>query len=395
VPALTKRFIDSLKPTSKEQIFYDPALIGFGVRVRPNGKKVYLLRYRNAEGLHKKLILGYHGELTPTTARILAQKNLAEIHDGADPVTAKKERREAPTVADLGQRYLDFHAVKLKPASREAAARALRLYINPAIGKKKVADVQRSDIERLHHKIGQSKPVGATRILAMLSKAFNLAERWGFRPQGTNPCRFVDKYRETPRDRPVKSDELPRLLEAIENESDPYVRAALRLFLLTGLRKRELLHARWENVDLGRGTLRLPHTKNGRPRHVPLSPAAVEILRNLPRRIDSPFVFPCTTTPAKPRNDLYKAWRRVRTAAECPDLRIHDLRHSVATWLAESGFEGQAIQKALGHASLATTMKYIHANDGRARTALDSAAERLAGFGTTWNAPRGQAGATR
>ena len=121
MPALTKRFIDSLKPTSKEQIYYDPALIGFGIRVRPNGRKAYLVRYRNAEGLHKKLILGYHGELTPATARALAQRNLAEIHDGADPVTAKKERREAPTVADLGQRYLDFHAVKLKPASQEAA----------------------------------------------------------------------------------------------------------------------------------------------------------------------------------------------------------------------------------------------------------------------------------
>ena len=203
------RFVTSLKPTSKEQIFYDPALVGFGVRVRPGQRVVYLLRYRNAEGLHKKLILGYHGELTPTTARALAQKKLAEIHDGADPVTAKKERREAPTVADLGQRYLDFHAVKLKPASQEAAARALRTYVNPVIGKKKVADVQRSDIERLHHKIGQSKPVGANRILAMLSKMFNLAERWGLRPQGTNPCKYVDKYRETPRDRPVKSDELP------------------------------------------------------------------------------------------------------------------------------------------------------------------------------------------
>jgi len=130
VPALTKRFVDSVKPTLKEQIFYDPALIGFGIRVRPNGKKVFLLRYRNAEGLHKKLILGDHGELTPATARALAQRKLAEIHDGADPVTAKKERREAPTVADLGQRYLcdsrPPNHQKRQPPSRTLRSPAVR-----------------------------------------------------------------------------------------------------------------------------------------------------------------------------------------------------------------------------------------------------------------------------
>jgi len=152
---------------------------------------------------------------------------------------------------------------------------------------------------------------------------------------------------------------------------NPWVRGILQLFLLTGLRKGELLHARWADIDFGRATLRLPDTKNGEPRHVPLSTHALRILRNLPRMVGNPHVFPSKRATGKHLNDLYKPWNRIREEAGCPDLRIHDLRHSVATWMADAGHAAQFIQKALGHQSLQTTMRYIHAANDAPRAALD------------------------
>ena len=151
----------------------------------------------------------------------------------------------------------------------------------------------------------------------------------------------------------------------------------MKLLVLTGLRKLELLRARWEDVDLGRGTLRLPETKAGTPRHVPLSREALETIRAIPRMLGNPYLFPSPTKSGAPLFDLKKPWKRVREVAECPDLRVHDLRHSVATWLAEDGTAAQTIQQALGHKNIEQTMGYVHAGDQAPREALNRLGEKI------------------
>ena len=175
----------------------------------------------------------------------------------------------------------------------------------------------------------------------------------------------------------VKSDELPRLLEAIQAEESPYVQALFELLLLTGLRKSEWVQAKREHLDYGRGTLRLPDTKAGQPRHVPLSAAALEMLEALPPMVGNPYVLPSPTRPGKPLGDARKAWDRIRERAGCTDLRVHDLRHSVATWLSEDGQAAQTIQQALGHKNIEQTMGYVHAGDKAPRQALERLGERI------------------
>ena len=138
-----------------------------------------------------------------------------------------------------------------------------------------------------------------------------------------------------------------------------------------------MLHAKRKDIDFGRSTLRLADTKSGRPRHVPLSAAALELIRSLPRMVGNEYILPSPVKPGAPLSDLKHPWARIRKAAGCPDLRIHDLRHSVATWLAESGEPAQTIQQALGHQNIQHTMGYIHASDRAPREALDALAEKI------------------
>jgi len=362
---LTKRAIDQASyegnGTSRD-VPWDNGLPGFGLRLYPSGRKTFVVFYRT-EARQRLMVVGTYGVLTLQQARDKAKKILIAARDGDDPLRKRQNAARASTVADFAEHYLERHA-KPRKKTWQADERRIRQYIVPAMGRLPLEKVSRDDVGRLYSEIGKTKPYEANRVLALLSTMFNLAISWELLPAGSgNPAKIPrgTRFQEKSRDRPVTSDELPKLMASVAEEEDPFVRAAVHLYLLTGLRKRELLNARWQDIDFGRGTLRLVDTKAGRPRHVPLSRAALEILGELPQMVGSPYVFASPSKEDAPRVDLFKPWRRIRRRAGCRDLRIHDLRHSVATWLADEGHAAQFIQQALGHQSLQTTMKYIHA----------------------------------
>ena len=229
--------------------------------------------------------------------------------------------------------------------------------------------------ERLYREIGETKPYAANRTLALLHTIFNYAKQRRLFPSDRPNPAFItasDRYRETRRQRTISDEELARLLEEIENE-EIFVRTALQLLLATGCRKREILHARWEQVDLEEGTLRLPDAKTG-PRPVALSAWAVELLRSLPRS-SSGYLFPSPKKPGVPLSDLFNRWDKIRKKAGCADVRIHDLRHAVATRLAKE-YPAQVAQAALGHQDIRTTLGYIDPTEP-ARAALDRLGESL------------------
>ena len=378
---LTKKRIDRAEYDPEgpsRQVLWDDTLPGFGLRLFPSGRKGFVVFYRT--GRRQRLMsVGSYGVMTVQEARDQARKTLVAAKQGDDPLQQRQKAARASTFREFSEQYIEQHARPKKKSWRNDQQR-LKRHILPTLGSLPLEKITPEDINRLYHRIGSDRPIEANRVRSLLQTMFNLAAAWGLYPPGAaNPARLPRgmRFREQSRDRPVTSAELPRLMEAIEEEEDPWVRGAVRLFLLTGLRKREVLWARWQDVDFQRAVLRLADTKAGKPRHVPLSGPALRVIRDLPRFQGNAYLFPSPVKEGAPRIDLFKPWRRIRKRAGCTDLRIHDLRHSVATWLAEEGHAAQFIQQALGHQSLQTTMKYVHAAGIGPRNALEGLGARL------------------
>ncbi len=361
---ITKRTVDTVKvPAAGEAMLWDDALAGFGLRVRAGGAKAYVLMYRAGTGRSaplRKVTIGKHGSpWTPDTARAEAKRLLGLAAGGADPAAVKAERRKSELMADLAERFIAEHVdAKRKDRTAKEYRRLLDKIILPALSKKKIADVTRADIARLHH-AGRESPYQANRVLAVLSKMFNLAEAWGLRPDGSNPCRHVERNPELGRERMLSAAELARLGDALAAyEGSPYVPGAVKLLLFTGARLSEVLGLRWDYVDFERGEARLPDSKTGaKTLHLP--PPALAVLATLPRVDGNPFVIVGQVGGAALVN-LEKPWRAIRAAADLPDVRLHDLRHAFASAGAASGNSLLMIGKLLGHAQAATTAKYAH-----------------------------------
>ena len=379
---VTKRAVDALvAPARGEVVLWDEALAGFGVRVRSGGVKSYLVLYRAGIGRGaplRKVTIGKHGSpWTPDTARIEAKRLLGKVAGGADPAGVKAERRKAETVADLAARFITEHAeAKRKDRTAAEYRRLLDQIALPALGRKKIVDVTRADIARLHH-AGRDTPYQANRVVAVLSKMFNLAEAWGVRPDGSNPCRHIERYPERGRERLLGTTELARLGDALTAyDGSLYVPAAIKLLLFTGARLGEVLRLRWEYVNIERGEARLPDSKTG-AKTVYLPPPALAVLAALPRVDSNAHVIVGQKEGAALVN-LEKPWRAIRAAAGLRDVRLHDLRHAFASVGAMSGDSLLVIGKLLGHSQAATTHRYAHLAADPVKAAAAGIAGRIA-----------------
>ena len=284
----------------------------------------------------------------------------------------------------MADRYLADHAeAKKKRSSVAEDRRNIRLHIKPELGRLKVAAVSREDIARLHSGM-KASPIGANRVLALLSKMFALAETWGMRPQNTNPCRGIDRYRERARERLVSADELARLGDALAAHKGYWAGpAVIRLMALTGMRKSEALSLRWADIDPAHGWIRLPDSKTG-AKTVPLGAPALALLAELPRVEGNPYVFPA----ARPRHaadagkpghfvQVQTTWEAVCKAAGIENLRLHDLRHGFASVGATGGDSLYVLGKLLGHADSKTTQRYAHLAADPLRAVADRIRGRL------------------
>lgn len=377
---LTKKVIDALtyQGTGGERfVVWDEEPPGFGVRVYPSGRKAFVLSYR--AGARKRLLtLGTYGVLTLDQARSLARAELAKVETaGADPLAEREKERQGETVEDLCLAYMDRHGNAKKSASEDL--RRIKAHVLPAWGRLKAKAVKRPDVAVLHARIGKAAPYEANRVLALLSKMFELARRWGFVPEEhPNPARDIDRFHETKRDRWVTPEELPRLAQAINEEANESARFALWLYLLTGARKSELLTARWEHVDWTRAELKLPETKAGRVHYLPLSGPALALLREIPRVEGNPYILPGKVLGAHLVN-ISKPWGRVRTAAGVEDVRLHDLRRTVGSWLAQAGNSLHLIGRVLNHSNQSTTAVYARFGEDSVRAALEQHGARILG----------------
>jgi integrase len=360
---LTKRVVEAIKPVAgRDVIEWDSELHGFGVRVWSR-RRTYFVKYRTKEGRQRRATIGVHGILTAEQARDEARHLLAQAALGEDPARSKRKAKGAPTVAALAERYLAEHARLHKtPSSLANDERLLKKRIIPALGHRKVFDIAREDVAKLHESLCD-KRCEANRLRALLSTMFNLAEEWDLRPPRTNPCRHVKKYVEKKRKRFLRMDELARLGTAIE-EADrtaahsTSVIGAIKLLLFTGCRLSEILTLQWSEVDLESGCLDLSTSKTGQ-KVVHLNAAARAVLEQLPRRDDNRYVLPGLRLGAHLVN-LEKPWRQIRARAGLEDVRLHDLRHTFASIGAMNGLSLPMLAAILGHSQPSTTNRYAH-----------------------------------
>ena len=369
---ISKRTVDALAVGDRDAVFWDDRLPGFGVRVYPSGAKAYVVQTRH-RGQSRRATLGRHGIITADQARRAAALAIARIKTGrgtAEPPAG------TVTVAALAARYLQEHVeVRCRASTQRMYRSTVERYILPAYGHLAVAAVERRHIDRLHFEL-RDIPCQANRVLAIGSKLFSLAEEWQLR-RAANPCKFVRKYRETRRERFLSDAEFRRLgavLDAMEADGSlpTHPAAAIRLLLLTGCRRNEIVALAWRHVDLAAGEIRLPRSKTG-PRLVPLPPAAAEVLRDLPRVQGSPWVIPGTKA-GRHLADLNHYWARVRQRADLADVRLHDIRHSFASRALALGESLPMIGKLLGHSKIGTTERYAHL----ARDSIKASSARVA-----------------
>jgi len=368
---LTKDLVEKTKPSKKDLFLWDTDLPRFGLKVTPAGRRVYIGQYRGPDGRVRRLTFGPHGTVTIDQARRKAREKLGAASLGDDPAAEKLDARHSPTIKELGERYMIEHAAKKKASSQSNDRWLLDKVINPHLGSLKVLTITRADVADIHHKLQKRRYV-ANRALALLSKMMTLAEKWNLRPDGSNPCRHVEKYREQKRRRFLSPEELARLGavlakaeagEPAKGDRDfvrlpPAAISAIRLIIFTGARLGEILTAKWEYVNRELSALLLPDSKTGF-KSIPLNAPARAVLDSLPVLDRNLYLIPGLKQGTH-LVGLGHMWKRIRTAAEIKDVRIHDLRHSYASVGAAAGLGLPIIGALLGHVDQATTARYAH-----------------------------------
>jgi len=381
MPRLTTRLVQQIT-CDRDGFVWDDQVPGFGVRLR-GSQKSYVLQYRVLGGRgsrQRRVTLGRVGSLSLDDARVLAQEYLRGVRYGQDPAGARQATRQAPRMEDLAERYLREHAdVKKKPRSAHMDHVNLRLHVLPALGMQRVDTLTRADVARLHHGM-REVPGAANRVLALVSKMCALAEQWGLREPGTNPVRGIERFREKRRERHLRPAELSRLgdvLRQVERErtEHPSSVALIRLLLLTGARRGEVLGLRWESIDWQAGSVRLADSKTG-PKTLYLSDAAKAVLAGMPRPEGHPWCLPGRVY-GQPLVNPQKPWRRIRHQAGLDDVRLHDLRHTYASIAARGGLSLPMIGALLGHAEPQTTQRYAHLVGNPVQAAAEQVGEAV------------------
>ena len=358
---LTERIIRDAKPGPRTRILWDSTVTGLGLRVTPKGVKSYILNYR-VNGRERRATLARVSEISLKIVREMAGKQLVRIRSGeADPLERKREAKEAPTVGDGLRRFFDefvperVEIGRLSPRTVQDYRWQAGRYLDPKLGRRKVAEVTRQHVERMVAPLPRAQ---RNRTLALVSRLFTLFEAWGWRPQHTNPARGIERARVEPRDRTLAPRELAALAKALDQheERNPAAVAAIRVAALTGLRIGEVLRIQWTHVDFETGRLTLPETKTGRRQH-DLPEPALDVLSALPRF--APWVFTSTGRAGITYRTARKHFQEICATAGIEGVRMHDLRRTVMTRAAASGVSAHILQQILGHRTSQMADRYI------------------------------------
>ncbi|WP_191970230.1 tyrosine-type recombinase/integrase [Methylobacterium planeticum] len=355
----------------KKTDYFDRNFTGFLLEVRASGRKTFHQRYSDERGRERQFKIGPADVLSLEQAKRKAQAIRAEAFLGSDPQRKRQAIRVVPTLAQLiRDRYIP-HIQGYRRSWRSDEI-TLRLHALPKLGSLYLDEVTAEHVVDVVRgmKLDGYSPSTTNRVIIVLRFAYNLARRWKLPGASENPVTGIKLAEEHHRERFLTEVETKRLVDALSVDTNRVAANAILLLLLTGARRNEIGQAQWSYVDWRRRTLLVPLSKSGKPRRITLNAGAVALLQSVMPVPGNPFIFPCQRT-GRPSPTLFSTWNRVRTRAGLPDLRLHDLRHSFASFLINRGVSLYVVQKLLGHTQIKTTQRYSHL----AQETLQSAAE--------------------
>lgn len=375
----------ALCPEGKSKIDYytdSRDCIGLLLEVRKSGGRTFYFRWRDQRGTQRQFKVGDASAISLNAAKQAVQKLRSKVTLGHNPLDEKKVMRSIPTLAEL---YRDTYLPFLRTYRRnlQADLSFWKVQVLPRFAHRHLDQITQHDVIQAHREILASglKPASANRIIIQIRYAFNVAKKAGIPGTEVNPAVGVKLFEcNNARERYLTAEETERLRQALDASENPQLKHIVAFLLLAGCRKREFLDSQWQDFDLERRVWRIPISKNGKARHVPLSDAALTLLGQLPRWKGCSYVVPNPAT-LKPYGNLFYPWDKARKVAGLPDLRMHDLRHSFASNLVNSGRSIFEVSRLLGHSQIRTTQRYSHLDQETLLCALDAAANAL---GNSW-----------
>ena len=379
---LTKTAVDAATFGDKDYELRDTVVPGFLLKVTPAGRKIFMVQYRTNVGERRKPTIGRFGELTVEQARLIARDWLADVRKGQDPSAQKTAARCAPSVKELCAKFIEDYS---KPKNRAGTIKSNQGYIDrhiiPKLGALKVSQVTRSDVSGLIARM-KATPVTANRVLSCLRKMFNMAEVWGFRNDGTNPCRHIPKYPESGKTRLISDDEMVRLFAYlnradVEGLEHPFFTLGIRLQFAFAARMSEIINMEWKWVDFVNRRVVWPDSKTGEISK-PMSEDVVALLSTAPRFEPSPYVVPSILRPDRPMSQYTysEGWKRILERAEVPHVGTHGIRHRATTEIANSGVPVKVGMQLTGHKTVTQFMRYVHTEDDPVRAAAETVSSR-------------------
>lgn len=398
---ITKSLIEGVAaPEKSELLIWDTLMPGFFATIRPSGRRSFYAYYRLRNKKQQKIKLGDFPAMTVEEAREKYKELTGQVFDGLDPLAVIRERAadmqdpaKSGTMRDLYAKYMAEHAIFKKPGSQKNDIIYWEKHILPRIGDKPVREVTRGDISAIHKGIaaetnrkGELMTTTANRVLEVLKKAFSLAEEWEWRPEGTNPGAKIKKFKERARKRYLTLEEaasLDRVLAEYLKSGyrERQVARLVLILLLVGGRKNEIRNARWEWVHADRGVLSLPDSKSNEPQDIQLPDKVLGILGDIKadqeqNHRQSDFIFDGHVH-GQPLKDEGKHWDDIRAKAGLKDFRMHDLRHSFASYMAMATGSELMIQQSLRHADAKTSKRYTHMFNAPLRSAVNQTANKI------------------
>ena len=367
---LTQAFVKKTKvPESLNSIdHYDERMPGLLLKVLPSGRKTYYIRYKNPKKVNCQRKIGNAEILSLSQARALARRKLAEVAMGEDPFKDAPVNLSPTLEAFAENDYIPY--VKTYKKSWEMDISRIRNHLLPYFGTMRMKDIEKRDVVQLiNDQLPTYKPGSINRVIILLRYMFNLAIKWEIEGVFRNPTAGIPLLKENNQvERFLSAEEAKALLIAIKASKNPMLQHIVSMLILTGARKREVLDAKWEDFDMERTSWRIPNTKAGKARIVPLSDAATALLTKLRKKKRSPYAFANPIT-LKPYKSIYYSWHTARKEAGLDDVRIHDLRHSFASFLVNAGRSLYEVQTLLGHTQIKTTQRYAHLSTTSLRAA--------------------------
>ncbi len=366
------------RPQAKKVDYYDMAVTGFILEVRPTGGATYYLRYRDSHGRQRQYKIGDHKSLTFEKAKQAAKVLRSKVVLGDSPMQDRQIMRETPTLQEFVK---DHYLPHLTVYRRNFASHLSHLnnHILPKFGSKPMDQITKQELVDAHLQLRAKgyALASANKTVMTIKTMFNLAKKFGVPGVESNPANGIQIFDpQNARERYLSKEETQRLLRAVEESENTQLKFIVPLLLLTGARKREILDATWDEVSVERKILRVPLSKSGKPRLIPLSSAVLNLLEKLPRFEKCPYVVPNPTT-RKPFVSVFLSWDNARKKAGLPEVRLHDLRHSYASSLVNAGTSIYVVGRALGHSQIKNTMRYSHLSQETLLDAAEKVAEAL------------------